>query len=238
MKVAKPKPKTPEANCKCKQCGKEFHSTQSRIKSGRGLYCSRECLVANKWQNVIHICQNPLCKNSFEVLQSVDKKGSGKYCSITCKAIVATGTKKPRNVDNCICQNPLCGKVFSMMPSKIKEGKGKYCSRKCASDSRKGENHHNWKNGKYAEANGLRNTIRYAEWRKEVYERDQYTCKHCGETGRTAYLQAHHVIPFSVDETLRFELSNAITLCTNCHKKEHKRLRTLLKDKQMDFFVV
>lgn len=30
--------------CKCKQCGKEFYLPPSRVKKGRGSFCSRKCM--------------------------------------------------------------------------------------------------------------------------------------------------------------------------------------------------
>lgn len=42
--------KTPINNCKCKQCGKEFHLKPSAIAHGEGSFCSRTC--KNEFQKV------------------------------------------------------------------------------------------------------------------------------------------------------------------------------------------
>lgn len=55
------------------------------------------------------------------------------------------------------------------------------------------------------------------EWVKAVKERDGYTCVRCGSKNRVA---AHHVIPWRVDETKRFDIDNGISLCVVCHGKE------------------
>ena len=69
----------------------------------------------------------------------------------------------------------------------------------------------------------IRNSNKYIEWRKNVFERDDYTCQICGKIG--GELNAHHKKSFSKYEDLRFTLSNGITLCKECHIELHKQLR-------------
>ena len=71
----------------------------------------------------------------------------------------------------------------------------------------------------------IMNTIEYREWRESVFKRDNYTCqnKKCGiknGLGKTIYLEAHHIKSFREFPELRFELSNGLTLCKDCHKRE------------------
>ena len=80
-----------------------------------------------------------------------------------------------------------------------------------------GENHWNWKGGTSKERERIKQSSEYKEWRRLVFERDQYTCQHCGARGKT--LNAHHVLPFSENKSERFSVSNGITLCVECHKK-------------------
>lgn len=71
----------------------------------------------------------------------------------------------------------------------------------------------------------------YAAWRSQVFERDDYTCVDCGARGMD--IQADHILPFSVFEDLRLELSNGVTRCEPCHRATPsyqngvKRLRLL-----------
>lgn len=63
----------------------------------------------------------------------------------------------------------------------------------------------------------------YSEWRKAVFKRDNFTCRKCGKQGGT--LNAHHIKPYAKYESLRTDINNGITLCVECHKKEHKKER-------------
>jgi hypothetical protein len=74
--------------------------------------------------------------------------------------------------------------------------------------------------GKTKENNLLRKRADYFEWRTKVYTRDNYTCQKCGKI--SGKLNAHHIEKFSENKSKALEVSNGITLCENCHKKEHK----------------
>lgn len=67
-----------------------------------------------------------------------------------------------------------------------------------------------------------RKTKEYKIWRDKVYKRDKYTCQHCGKRGR---LNAHHLKSYKEYPELRFTVENGLTLCIDCHREEHKRLR-------------
>ena len=54
-------------------------------------------------------------------------------------------------------------------------------------------------------------------WTKSILERDNYTCQECGRRG--VKLQAHHIMSYVDYIDLRWEISNGITLCIDCHKK-------------------
>lgn len=82
--------------------------------------------------------------------------------------------------------------------------------------SNKGE-----KNGRYKRD---RNTVKRPlvsmegnNWRKQVFERDNYTCKECGQIG--GKLNADHIKPYCAYPDLRWDINNGRTLCVECHKK-------------------
>ena len=81
--------------------------------------------------------------------------------------------------------------------------------------ARKGENNGNWKGGITPLNHTIRNSINYIEWRKAVFERDDYRCYDCGERG--SELNAHHTYPFARFPRLRFDINNGVTLCETCH---------------------
>ena len=64
-----------------------------------------------------------------------------------------------------------------------------------------------------------RNDKDYDKWRKEVLERDNYTCRLCGNAEDDAILNVHHIEKYSENEKLRTDVNNGITLCHECHKK-------------------
>lgn len=79
-----------------------------------------------------------------------------------------------------------------------------------------GENSSNWKGGISRSYKTGYYSIEYKSWRKQVFERDDYTCQHCGVRG---YITAHHIKSFAYYPKLKYILSNGITLCENCHSK-------------------
>ena len=83
--------------------------------------------------------------------------------------------------------------------------------------SRQGEKNRNWKGGVTAKNKVIRKSSEYENWRRLVFERDNFACMSCGIRG--GKLHAHHIVPFSVSEELRFEVSNGMTLCIDCHRQ-------------------
>lgn len=89
-------------------------------------------------------------------------------------------------------------------------------TRKKMSEARKGSNSSLWRGGKTAEGILFRQQMNYKDWRRAVFERDDYTCQFCG--GKGARIEADHIKPFAIFPDLRLELSNGRTLCKPCHR--------------------
>ncbi len=85
-----------------------------------------------------------------------------------------------------------------------------------------GEANANWRPDLSAEERASRrNTARQADWRAQVYARDNHTCQKCGDASG-GNLNAHHIQPHHANKALRWEVSNGITLCAPCHKAFHR----------------
>ena len=61
-----------------------------------------------------------------------------------------------------------------------------------------------------------RTMLESREGRKQVFIRDNYTCKECGTRG--GILNADHIKSWELFPDLRFNLDNGRTLCLRCHK--------------------
>jgi len=66
----------------------------------------------------------------------------------------------------------------------------------------------------------LRCGILYKEWRSQVFRIDNHTCQCCGKRG--GVLNAHHILNFSENENLIYDINNGITLCDKCHLIKYK----------------
>lgn len=117
--------------------------------------------------------------------------------------------KSRRKIKGC----SVCGQEFSN-PWRVT------CSKECSvrwkSLYQQGEKAARWKGGATSATRRFRNSPAYAEWRTEVFSRDDYCCQLCHQRG--GKLAAHHIIPFSESEELRLVVSNGITLCWPCHR--------------------
>lgn len=73
-----------------------------------------------------------------------------------------------------------------------------------------------------------KNNPRYKEWRRIVWTRDSYKCR-IGNEECCGRIEAHHIIPWSESEELRYEVNNGITLCHFHHpikKSESKEMES------------
>ena len=78
-----------------------------------------------------------------------------------------------------------------------------------------GPNHPCWKGGVSPLRTRIWQSREYKQWRKAVFERDDYTCLDCSTRGGT--LNAHHKKSFAEYPELRFKVDNGQTLCVPCH---------------------
>lgn len=119
----------------------------------------------------------------------------------------------------CKCE---CGNITEVSGDHLKSGGTRSCG--CIRDELVGENHPNYNPNKTDEERLKKRYIlgkhTIDEFRNKVYQRDEYTCRVCGQVGGT--LNAHHLNGWNWATDKRFDVSNGVTLCEECHVKFHK----------------
>lgn len=159
-----------------------------------------------------------VCGRKFYAVKEVTGKHNGKnihiskYCSKDCWNIRA------RVIKNCL----FCGKEIITFKSVDK----KYCNQKCRDEDYKnrfkGDKSHLWKGGKTSTNKLLRTSSEFRQWRKSVFERDNYTCILCGArcgNGKKIELHPDHIKRLADFPELVFDVNNGRTLCAECHRK-------------------
>lgn len=108
----------------------------------------------------------------------------------------------------------------------------------------RGQNNPQWRGGKMPLIRLIRGSGQYGFWRKQVYERDNYTRVVYGARngqGTKVVLEVGHILPLaelvemqqitSLEEaiacTLVWDVANGRTLCQPCHGKTDKYGRNL-----------
>lgn len=227
-------------NIICKNCGIEFIRHCGKVNDNGNNFCSSKC--HGEWMSKNLIGCNAIrwnggglsktcvwCGKIFIAPLWKENSRNPQYCSIEC---VRNHNESNRIVLTC----KYCSKEFIVAPHLASQ---KFCSKLCDSKWRSenltGSNSKSWKDSILdSERHDRRKYNEYSNWRKLVFSRDLFTCQYCGDN-HGGNLEAHHIIPFSKDKSLRTEISNGITLCKKCHKKEHKRLNNL-KKQQLTIF--
>jgi hypothetical protein len=82
-----------------------------------------------------------------------------------------------------------------------------------------GAGHYNWDGGKTKDSLKARTNTKSYNFRKNVLKRDEKICQNCGSNEN---LHVHHIKSFSKHPESRYDVNNGITLCKQCHQKEHK----------------
>lgn len=85
------------------------------------------------------------------------------------------------------------------------------------------EKHHNWKGGISTEIQIARGGVSIRNWKKSVFERDNYTCRRCLKNDKK--LNAHHIYDFINYPDKRFDITNGVTLCVDCHRSVHRAIK-------------
>lgn len=98
------------------------------------------------------------------------------------------------------------------------------CGEKNGMYGRCGSENPRWIDGSSPDRQTMYARSFWKELSKAVYERDGYKCVRCGQKHDAKHkLHAHHIRPWAGSPEYRFELSNIITLCQNCHNWVHSK---------------
>lgn len=84
--------------------------------------------------------------------------------------------------------------------------------------ARSGEKSNFWRGGTTTERRKI--TKWTTEQAKVVHEKSGYRCQNCNYFGKK--LDAHHIIPVTMDIALAYDVNNLISICKKCHVQIHK----------------
>lgn len=94
------------------------------------------------------------------------------------------------------------------------------CTKRCFYS---GEKSPNWNKDISQEERELKRFgLEYLEWGKKVLARDNYTCVCCKKIS-DGDVEAHHLDGWNWCKEKRYDDTNGVTLCTNCHKNFHSK---------------
>ena len=190
----------------CSNCGKEYFTINKKEYNLN--FCSREC--QSEYQKVRVKTKCDFCGKEIEIVPSLFDKYDKHFCNNECH------TNYYKTLNTKICKG--CGKPFVDSHG----GSHLFCSHKCYTEWNKGENNPSYNpNLTDEEREKERNLPEIATWRKQVYERDNYTCQCCGDN-KGGNLVAHHKNGYNWDKEHRTDVDNGVTLCEDCHKEFHE----------------
>lgn len=198
---------------KCNKCNEEKPIEKFGYDKRRGTYSDtcNSCRYKQSKSRYTLICKH--CNSEFR-----SPRKTTQFCSIECRH---KHRIKPKLKIICEC----CGQEFERLKSQFNGKHHKFCSIECKNKGESiffsGENAHCYNHQKPLEERIVeRKYVDYYKWRKQVYERDNYTCQCCGDS-KGGNLVAHHILNYTEHKELRTDVNNGITLCNKCHKEFH-----------------
>ena len=198
----------------CNKCGKlkliKKFEKRNRAKDGYRNQC-RECRYKQSRNKFTCICE--YCGKRFPTHNK-----NARFCSNKCSSKI----KEKQIYYKCA----YCGKESHCNQYNYQRSENHFCSKNCEgnwkSKNIKGKIHPRWNdNLTQQEREYGRTGIGISQWRKEVYERDNYTCQISG-LKISGTLEAHHLYNYADNKDLRTDINNGITLHKEIHKLFHK----------------
>lgn len=214
-------------NLFCQICGKEYVRRLSVAKGSK--FCSKECLAKSKQNQVNLRCDS--CNKDIAIPKWRFDKNKNNYCSLGCCNNGKPGDYQRRESVSSICD--YCGEKIIKLHRDFYRHEKHFCNKDCESgwksENLKEDKCWQWKGGVTDLRYAIRNSRNYRLWRKECFERENYTCEMCNNRG--GYLEVHHIKPFSLicDENKiqsleeakmcneLWDTNNGQVLCKACH---------------------
>lgn len=208
----------------CDNCNSQFTRTLKNVKSSRSKWDGNDICISCSCTLSSH--KKPQCTKEYWANPDIKSKHA---LSIKSSDLYYESIKKRPTIFG--DDNPMFGKKHT--PETIKK-------MSIVRTGKIGENATAWKGGKMSITRLIKGFQNRNGWYKMVYERDGFKCVNCGSKNK---IEAHHKTPiknivdeykndfYSNDDLYRFlisldiiidhDLSNGVTLCRECHKKEH-----------------
>lgn len=216
---------------KCSGCNKQIDINPYRLKTNKNNFCSKACFFDNQkitlapQKKVFETRKCFICDSDVTRKPSEFKRSSNCFCSRNCyteHVRIRNAEIKASNTHNC----DMCGKEFHIKPTSKSKRKSACCSRKCAGELQSlnvvQENHPRWDKDKSNDERIInRKYLDYINWRRQVYERDGYSCLCCKDKSG-GNLNAHHLDGFNWCVEKRTDVGNGVTLCNKCHTDFHR----------------
>lgn len=181
----------------------EYTKQRKIIKKDACKNCSslKQSEVMLEKYGVDNISKTDLFKDTYKTIMN-EKYGVDNYFELLDNTGENNRLYKPTFI---ICEN--CGKQIHRKESQI--NKLNFCCIKCK------KNYYD-ENAKESKNKRIRKSKEYYLWRDEVLSRDKNTCQCCGNKNKRK-LRVHHIENFNENINKRFDVSNGITLCEDCH---------------------
>lgn len=221
--------------CKCDYCGNffdiEWHTYNRLKKKKNNLDCcgDKKCttIKANESLRILYNVEN--FRQIPGINERIAKTNIEKYgCENPFGNKDVQEKIKQYFLDNYGVEHNMKSNVFKNKAIQTcieKYGCSNYSKSTLFRESMRGENNPRWKGDDATTIRNGRELPEYRDWRKAVFSKDKYTCRCCGArngNGKYIRLEAHHIFNWKDNESLRYVVSNGITLCQECHLKFHQ----------------
>lgn len=216
----------------CLNCGKVFR------KGGKdSTCCSIVCAKQYEWKNkqaeglnfiesskkfrcrfVETTCKT--CGKAIKIRHGDYNRSMREHGYVTCSRKCSSIAKGTTILIKC----SECGKEYYRAKSLVQSNiKYYFCSKECQDKNSEyrpsGKDHYNFINGDTSYKRGEN----WLQVRREVRERDNFTCQICGKTEEEVgkLLDVHHIKPYRLFDNYEEanDLTNLIALCPSCHHK-------------------